>query len=201
MNLEELKKLREELVNAKKYVPGHIGSVTSDYITFDYTDEVLTSADALASLKTEEAVKFFETLIEDCTKSLAIRGIPFDKISVDLFTDLYMDQESVNTADDYTKIKRELTTTDRFLKDIVRVSPSIWISSEGKDISYKMPNDLDKLQFSNEFVVNYNEFASRLRELGYELNYQTFEELMNGIFMEKTPNFEIDFTLEDKKTR
>ena len=202
MNLEELKKLREELATAKKYVPGHIDSVRSDYITFDYAEQLLfTKVDALSSIKTEEAVKFFESLLEDYTKYFTVRGIPFDKMSIDLFTDFYLEQEIVDTADDYAKIKRELATPNKFLKDIVRVSPSVEIRSEGKDVSYKVPSELENLQYSNAFVVNYDEFASRLRELGYELNYQTFEELIDGAFMQKPANFEVDFTLEDRKTR
>lgn len=119
-------------------------------------------------------------------------------MSIDLYTEFFMQQEVADTADDEYKTQGVLP--NNFLKDVVLISPSIEIISEWKNISHKVSPSLEALQDSS-FIVNYNELVSRLGELGYESNYQCYEQLLGGELVQKPANFTIDFSLEKRKSK
>lgn len=195
---EEYLKYKEYMENATRYVKGHINSACSAYTQFEFDERGTRKPEIVSKVNTEGAISYLQQCIETYSNYFAAQGLPLNKISIDLYTEFFMEQEVANKADDEYKIRGVEYTN--FLQDFVNVSPSIQVASEGQDVSRMIPFELDK-QSSNSFIVDYNELVSRLGELGYELNYQNFEQLLKGELRQKPATFDVDFTLEDKKTR
>ncbi len=195
---DENLKSKEQDENMIKYVRGHIDGVVCDYIKFEFDENGKEKSKIISSVKTEEAVNFLQQCIENYSNYFSTLGLPVEKMAIDLYTEFFMQQEIANTADDEYKIKG--VSPNKFLKDIVYIAPGIEIVSQGQNVSHKISPELESLQNSG-FIVNYNELVSRLSELGYELNYQNYEQLLAGQLMQQAATFDIDFALENKKTR
>ena len=196
--LEEYQRYKEYMENAIRYVKGHINSACSAYTQFEFDERGTRKPEIVSKVNTEGAISYLQQCIETYSNYFTAQGLPLDKMSIDLYTEFFMEKEVANKADDEYKI-RGIEYTN-FLEDFVNVSPSIQVASEGQDVSRMIPFELEK-QSSNSFIVNYNELVSRLGELGYELKYQNFEQLLKGVIKQKPATFDVDFTLENRKTR
>ena len=186
--------MKKDLLN-EKYVQGHINGVGSNYLKFEFDEEAKgKSVNEIASLiNTEKAVDFLQSGIENYQNYCLNQGISCDKLPIDLYAEFFMNKKVADSADEEYKI--EGVRLSNFLENVVYVSPSVEVLDKNKN-----SHELEKFQDAG-FIVNYNEFASRLEALGYELNYQDYEQLLAGEILERQLSFDAPITPETKKTK
>lgn len=187
MNVEDLKKLKEELEKQNKYV---IVSQITEKDDIMNAGEPISSSEILSQENTDEVVKQCENLIEKAVNSLTIKGIPFDQLTISsnigfICRSDYIDewkkyyQENDRTNEKWFAIIEKLGT--QVFPKIVPVSFSIntvFTGTEDCDIdSYADEAGLSYRDLSVENVsgvVNWEKFVSQMKSLGYNIDFSNY---------------------------
>lgn len=184
MNVEDLKKLKEELEKQNKYVI--VPELSNKGIK--NAGEPMLSNEILSQEKTDEVVKQCESLIEKAVRYLTMNDIPFDQLTItsdfgficrqDYFEELKKVFQK-GSIEEMIAIEKKIDT--KILPKIVPVSFSINETATGTEdcdtgsfiveegLSYP---DLFKEKVSG--IVNWEKFVIQMKALGYNINFLNY---------------------------
>lgn len=203
MTLEELKKLKEELLKQKKWF---IISPTIEDISSDYIIDNLYSEDEIKSMEdTKGVLENCMSCLEEITKLLiyndediekiALGTMPMPIVSRDILKNKLVNKDEWNKSE-----KKELTSY--FMRDYIYVDFDLdqlntFISNKQYfDLNYGtklyekkekyLKNILQKYKLSG--IVKYDEFVKMINSLGYKIEFysglkaQTFDDYLDNCF-------------------
>lgn len=205
MNKEFLKKLKELLIKQKKKEERAIPTTSKkdsnkkytiyDGIIYDIDTDYLgtqkiqtySKEEIISKINTNEAIIFFNDSIKEYIDFLTNKGATYDEIEITIAPTVFMDVEFMKEK----TIKEKTQIKDNILYDITPIiihffayryyqNQKINITNDNFDYNYlpKMPKMLPNIQESNCHITKYNDFVNELKRLGYNLNAETFDDMI-----------------------
>jgi len=208
MNIEELKKLKEELEYVRKtteykhqnqYVRWEVGVDTPKDLGEITEEHCIDKEEVDKKIKTDEAVALFEKLVEDYVREANKKGIDFDHIEVTVFSPQYYINRAIleSTIEKMENLPKEAILDDvaqvYFLingyenSEIVEATnlggvPRIRVgegdNQDLEDLNSKFIEKTDAIGYEGMPWVKYSEFKEKLSNLGYT-TYIDFDKLID----------------------
>ena len=219
MNIEELRKLKEELTKKREEVYLRIPGQIDVLEVYDNMDEYTTTKKEINEEvdETEEAVKTFERIIERATKHGVEDNIEFDSIETKIYIESYNIQKKsfIEYVEKGIPITNESIYNNKI--EIAFAKYDYYPAVEKK--FYGIVEKYDEFDShcveSIFFVVDLKKFKEKITELGYDIDLDLKniwginkdcaknirEGLNGGEFYTNSINIIADFTKEKHNTR
>ena len=199
MNKEGLIKLRDDLKNIrmeKNYtLISNIERTYDDEIRLEYRkdiSEVIKLAKYIPWQNEIDALNYLQNSFEETLKNVFLSGENANSIISNLlvyfFASKTFSKELKNDSSKYLIPELEISK-NMFLNQLVSISFFNYYSIE----KYGMDTKLYDKQQPNSFIVNYDIFSKVVKQAGYDINIDNYNDLFENILDGNKPEIVLDF--------
>lgn len=218
MNIEELRKLKNELEktkHAKTYVT--LDGISKFDIEYSLDCKVLLSEIVFSHENTDEFIKDIENYIKNTITYLSINNIPYDQIRLYSYFGIYCKEEFAKIL--YENLSNE-NKYNELIKDLPNQISTIYVplnfgvdltgtGTENMQVDDYIYENLHEDVFTNYDledntvygVVNFDQFISKMADLGYSVEFnnkecKSIDDYINEFINAKNENIHMYITAD-----